>query len=623
MNTLKNIFLLLLAFSLPFNALHAQKKKKKAATTQKAKSSSKKAKSKKLVTKKKTVGKAKTAKAKTPSTVNRQPLTEKLPSLNATSAKVSKRNEADSKDTSLPTKEVTITSSFKPSLRNAAKVNFTAATPILDTSKLPLTYNIPSSNLFFNYQPVAIRPIALFVDTSSQWQNDAYVKAGFGNYASPYAEAAISFGDGKKTMFSLHGKHTSSKGKLDFQDFSKTGIDFLGTINTSANNEITAKAFWDNSTQYRYGYQPSTLVFTKDDLKAAYNNVGFEAGFQNKSPNNYGIIYHPQLRVNTFFDNRDGNEISLMAKLPVNKAFGRLFAFDLSGTADITTFKRQLVPSSVTIKNNLFYINPTVQFNTPNFKLNVGIQPTWDNQTFSVLPNISAEAKINEEKFVVQAGWIGYVNKNTFQSLVAFNPYIRQPDALFNTKVREQYAGFKGSAGKHFTYNARLSFLKMDNAALFVNDTVTTKTQEFKTVYEPSLSAIRLHGEIGYTEQEKFSFIASANYTQFTKLSVYDKAYGLLPLEINGALRWKVLNDLIVKSDVYFWDGPRYQTKSLQTGKLNPAMDVNLGAEFTVQPRLNVWLQLNNVLNNKYQRWNQYEVLGLQFLAGAVYHFGK
>ncbi|MDI9365528.1 MAG: hypothetical protein QM541_11295 [Flavobacterium sp.] len=573
MNKVANILLLIVAFTLTYSTVNAQKKKKKPSTVNRK-----------------------------PSTANRQPST------------------VDFKDTTAP-KEVTITSSFKPSLRNAAKVNFTAATPIIDTNKLPLSYNIPSSNLFFSYQPVAIKPVALFVDTSIDWHSDAYLKLGFGNFSSPYAEAGIAFGDGKQTMFSLHGKHTSSKGSLAFQDFSKTGINFLGSITTKKNNEITAKAYWDNSTQYRYGYQPSTLVFAKDDLRQAFNTVGIEIGLQNKEPNSFGITYHPQIKASTFFDNREGNEISLLAKLPINKSFGRLLALDVAATADISTFKRQLVPNAVTINNNLFYVNPTIQFKTPNLKLHVGVQPTWDNQSFWLLPNITAEAKISEEKFVVQAGWRGYVNKNTYQLLAGINPYITQPTSLLNTKLSEQYAGFKGSAGKHFTYNARISFLNMDNAALYVNDTTSAKTQEFKTVFEPVLKAIMLHGEIGYTDQEKFSFIASANYTQFTKLNTYDKAYGLLPLEINGALRWKVFKDLLVKADVFFWDGSSYQMQNLKSGKLNPAVDANIGTEFTVMPKLNVWLQLNNTFNNKYQRWNQYEALGLQVLGGIVYRF--
>ncbi len=594
MNKIANILLLIVAFTVSFSSVNAQKKKKKAKSA--------------TINRQSSTTKRKTASAK------------KLTNNKISTAADGQRSAVAVQDSSSP-REVTITSSFKPSLRNAAKINFTAATPIIDTNRLPLLYNIPSSSLFFSYQPVAIKPVALYVDTTIDWKNDAYIKLGIGNFSSPYTECAIAFGDGKQTMFSLHGKYTSSQGKLAFQDFSKTGIDFLGNITTKGNNEITTKAYWDNSVQYRYGYQPTTLVFTKDDLRQAFNTVGIELGLQNKLPNSFGITYHPQIKASTFFDNRSGNEISLLAKLPINKTFGRFLALDVSATADISSFKTQLVPNTLTISNNLFYVNPSIQFKTPNLKLNIGIQPTWDNQIFSLLPNVTAEAKINEEKFVLQAGWIGYVNKNTYQTLAGFNPYIQQPNALLNTKVSEQYAGFKGSAGKHFTYNAKISFLNMNNASLFINDTTLGHTQEFKAVFEPVLKAIKLHGEIGYTDQEKFTFIASANYTQFTKLNMYDKAYGLLPLEINGALQWKVFKDLMVKSDVFFWDGSHYQMQDLKSGKLNPAIDANIGTEFTVMPKLNVWLQLNNVFNNKYQRWNQYEALGLQVLGGVIYHF--
>ncbi|MEN9684917.1 MAG: hypothetical protein RLZZ28_703, partial [Bacteroidota bacterium] len=46
-------------------------------------------------------------------------------------------------DTSSP-KVVTITSAFKPFLMDAAKVNFTAASPVIDSSKMGVAYKIPS-----------------------------------------------------------------------------------------------------------------------------------------------------------------------------------------------------------------------------------------------------------------------------------------------------------------------------------------------------------------------------------------------------------------------------------------------------------------------------------------------
>jgi hypothetical protein len=63
-----------------------------------------------------------------------------------------------------------------------------------------VAYTIPSQNLFFLYQPVAIKPLALAVDSGYMWENDQYVKAGAGNFSTFYGEAAFSFGDGKNSI---------------------------------------------------------------------------------------------------------------------------------------------------------------------------------------------------------------------------------------------------------------------------------------------------------------------------------------------------------------------------------------------------------------------------------------
>ena len=55
------------------------------------------------------------------------------------------------KDT-LPNRTVVVTSAFKPTLKTTSKINFSAATPLPDSSKPVLRYDIPKQNLVFAYQ---------------------------------------------------------------------------------------------------------------------------------------------------------------------------------------------------------------------------------------------------------------------------------------------------------------------------------------------------------------------------------------------------------------------------------------------------------------------------------------
>jgi len=204
--------------------------------------------------------------------------------------------------------------------------------------------------------------------------------------------------------------------------------------------------------------------------------------------------------------------------------------------------------------------------------------------------------------------------------LTDINPWILQPNRLENTKIGEQYAGIRGAAGNHLTYRARLSFMRMNTQPLFPT-WVTGAGRFFDVFFEPQMDVVQLHGEIGYTLQEKLSLLGGVTYRQFTSLQTAEKAWGLLPLEVTGALRWKMFKDLQIKADVFLWDGSHYRDVNQATFKLDPAADLNIGAEFSVMPKLNLWVQLNNVLNNRYRRWHQYEVLGLNVLGGVVYSF--
>ncbi|TKK69740.1 hypothetical protein FC093_06515 [Ilyomonas limi] len=532
-------------------------------------------------------------------------------------ATTTRQAEKSSADTTIPSRTVTVTSSYKPELKPAAKVNFSAAAPPADSVLPTLQYNVPSQNLFFAYQPAALKPLAADIDTAMHWENSNYVKAGFGNYATPFLQAGLSFGDGNKSIVNVHAKYISSKGNMPFQQYSNADVDATGII-TNGVNEFTGKIFYNNRTRYQYGFQPDSLLFPKDDLRNRFNTFGAKVGMRNKTINSMGINYNPSLYIDGFTDGKNGNETNLILDAPVSKAFGDNFIFNFGITANLTGYKSD---SAGKINNNLVYLSPAVQYGANAFKIVAGITPSWDNKDFYLLPNFTAEAKINEEKFVLMAGWTGYYNKNSYESLSEFNPWLQQPKFLKSTRITEQYAGFKGSAGSHVTYNAKVSYLHLRNQPLFVNDTITGKS--FYMVNESDMKDIRLHGELGYTIQEKLSFLAGASINKYSNLTDNDKAYGLLPIDINGSLRWQVTKDVLFKSDVYFWDGPRYLTISKELRRLDPAFDLNAGAEVKLTGNFSAWLQFNNLFNNKYQRWNQYPVLGFNVLGGIIYSFGQ
>lgn len=513
------------------------------------------------------------------------------------------------------TRTVIITSAFKPSLQNAAKINFTAASNVVDSSRLPLTYKVPSSNLFFLYQPIPLKPLALPTDSPAVWKNTHRVKAGAGNLSSFMGEGLFSFGDGKHTITQIQTSFITAKGKRYAQQFSKFDLDVMSIINTKDQLEWTSQAQFNSTTRYRYGFLPATLNLPKDQLQLVYNALSLEIGMKNKQPTAAGILFHPVMQFHRFTNTNNAGENNLILKAPIQKSFGKMFGLMIAANADLAAYNAQ----GFKISNNLYSIEPSVLFNTPNVKLNLGIKPSWNNSAFNLLPNFTLSSRIPNTNFSVEAGFKGSFVKNSFRSLAQFNPWIGLPNDIRNTRTIEQYIGFSGSTSNHFSFNTKLALMQLQDQPLFVNQLGDGKA--FDILYT-NMNQFRLSGEVNYAFQEKLSFLASASYSHFSKLNPATDAFGLIPLETTAGLIWKPIGDLQVKGDVFYRSGPLYRDAfSLAAKRLSPAVDLNLGFEFGILPKLNLWLQMNNLLNNTYQRWNQYPVFGFNVMGGVVYSF--
>jgi hypothetical protein len=514
-------------------------------------------------------------------------------------------------------KRVRITSSFKPVLKEAAKVNLTAAPPATDTTRPRLQYNIPNQNLNLAFQPGSLRPLALQVDTGSQWSNESYVKAGFGNFSTPFAQVGLSVGDGKRAGLNLYGRHISSKGKIRYQDYSTTNLD-LNTFLQSGNIEWNARLGALQENYKKYGFEPKTLDFPEDSIRVRWQTWRGRVSFHNINRTALGISYSPELRIDAFSDGLSNSESNTYLHVPVQKTLGQKFAVDVALTASLSRYKPE---KKEEVNNNFFAVSPSLLYRTANINLNAGIRPAWDRNSSRLFPNVTAEIATSDQRFSFQAGWVGYFRNAGFQYMAGINPWIWAPQTVYNSGVEERYAGFKGSTGDHLSYSAKIGFNKITNQPLFTNDTIS-EGKSFMVINEPELKVFNFGGEVGYTIGETFSLVSNIQVNQY-KTRVAQKAWGLLPIEFRTALRLQVLKDLYVTTDLYTFDGPQFLRKDGSRGNLPSAMDLSAGLEFRIIKNLKLWAQFNNMLNKEYQRWNQYPVYGFNFLGGVVFSFAQ
>ncbi len=515
---------------------------------------------------------------------------------------------------------ITITSEFTPVLKESAKINITSSENLPELPKPQFRYNVPAQPVITDYNSATLFPLAVSIDTSALWRNSNFVKLGYGNLSTPYAEAGFSFGSGVQQAISLYGKHTQSKGSIDFQEFGKTYAEANGAFNLQQKHLLAAKLFFDRNSQYEYGFQNQDRPpYTAESLLRRYATFGGNVKLESIAANNANIRYKPQVSFYALNDNRSVSESGIKVDIPISKELIDYLYFNLGVTADISNVKSGNQNGS--INNGIFYVAPSLSYEKENLKAEAGATPSWDRGAFYLLPNISLEALLGN-RFTFIAGWKGHYNKTTYRSLTSFNPWIELPQDLLNNRVNEFYGGFKGSSGNHLTYKAKAAFQKLHNLPLFINDNIDERT--FSVINETSLSNLQIRGEVGYDNKETFSLTAGLTKNFFNSLKDNEKPYGHLPLELDASLRWRIIKNLFFTSDAFFWNGAHYlHPANNSTEKLSSAFDLNAGIEVNLIRNIGVWFQVNNLLNNKYQRWNHYPVLGTNFLGGVVFNFGK
>jgi hypothetical protein len=524
------------------------------------------------------------------------------------------------KDTLKKTSKVDINSAYRPVLRNAVKINFSATHVQADTAAPRLKYDIPAQNLFFAFQSIPTVAMALEQDTNLYLGLRNYVKAGYGNLATPYVSAGFSFGDGKKFLANVYADYISSKGKLLYQDYSRLNVKAAGSIFLPS-NEVYAVVDVNMQDNFLYGFDTALYKYSKKDVRQQFQDFSGKIGIRNTKTGEFGINYNPNLQVSSFTNVNKLTETSFILTAPVEKQFGEIFTFRLEAKADITAYTtKNLLPANVKFNNNVYQVSPALVFSTPRASIHAGITPTWDNGNFVWLPNVFAEAFIAEKVFAFQAGWVGRVSKNTYRNLSVVNPYLKTGTAQLNTKEIEYYGGIKGTLGKHFNFNAKAGYITYTNLPLFINDTATDG-KAFVISNESKINNFRVHGDVSYVNKEKFTVTAGITYNGYVGMKNNAKAWNTLPLEFTSSLRWWAFKQVLLKADFYAFSGSFYLDKGNVAKAFKPGSDLSAGIEFKINNTFSAWMDVNNILNNKYQRWHNYEVYGLNLLGGVRVNF--
>jgi hypothetical protein len=103
----------------------------------------------------------------------------------------------------------------------------------------------------------------------------------------------------------------------------------------------------------------------------------------------------------------------------------------------------------------------------------------------------------------------------------------------------------------------------------------------------------------------------------------YDHAWGMIPFEGNLHARYQPIKSLWLKTDYWTFAGIPVFSNTNSVKRSAIGNDLSIGAEYSINKRFSAWMDVNNIFNNKYQRWNNYPVYGFNVLGGLIYRWDK
>lgn len=514
--------------------------------------------------------------------------------------------------------EISITSSFKPSIVKSGKLAFQAEVPPKDTTSYRLSYPTLPIQFTTPMSSFLIKPLSFQSTEKQQDKEDVYAKLGFGNLSTPFASLGYTARK-EKEQFSANLDHISSKGKLEDQQYAHSTLN-LGYKNTISENRIARfYAGYDRQGYRLYGYDHGVNAnLPLADLRQNFNNFHLGASYDQLAGDNGSVTIMPEFRADFLTASREQSEFAFRLAFPISYKFNEKLNAGVAIDAQLASLKNGLQShqSAALVKVPLSF-----DYNPSSFNVKGSIIPALKSSKFILVPNLQIDYSLSETGVKLKVGVVNKLDINSLHKLYSVNPFLVSPDSITIFQQTDYYAGIDWLSAKGLQLKFNGGFTVFNDMPLFINGEGTGK--DMKVLNEKQLKAIQLGGEVNYTFTPEMEFRSSINLYAFQNQLSYSAAYGLLPLELKFALLWKPIKGLTTRVNADMWRGAISRSPGMPEKRLKDAADINLGVDYKLNKKWALWVDLNNIANIQYQRWNQYNSFGFNFIAGLRYSFTK
>lgn len=522
-------------------------------------------------------------------------------------------------DSVIKEQNLTFYQEYKPEVVKPVKKKLVPKLPEPDTIYPTFNYVVPDQQLYYHYRSIPLRPLALGLENEDD-NFDSYIAAGIGNIGSIFFDAGTAKIKSDHYQSTFHAKHLSQNERNGIRQQANTDVAYNGTYLLDKHDIFGGVNYKRNSVVH-YGGWGDTIIndVHKDSLFHRYNNFDIHLGFTNLEDEQTVFSYAPELKYGFFNDNRGALEHNVGIKVPLKYKITDHSIFRFTATGDFIKFDN----NTRNYWNNVVVLHPAFIYNGKHFDFNIGVKPTFGKEgKFYFLPDLKAKVNIVENGFTLHGGFVGHINANSFEALSAYNPYILNDYQHRQTRQLKGFLGFDAGLGSHITFGATVGYNHWTNFSQFMNQhDANTFGRNFAVVYDDTVKSYEIDAYFKYQLGEKVSLTGTGQWNFYHYKTNFEKVLHNPRVKMGGVIAVRPLKDLFLSANVTFWDGMYAMDALGSIDKMDAFIDLGIKGEYQVIKQLSLFLQLNNILNNQYQRWYLYDVYGINVLGGLKFKF--
>ncbi|MEQ9187885.1 MAG: hypothetical protein RLP15_09125 [Cryomorphaceae bacterium] len=563
--------------------------------------------------------------------------------------------------------------SYRPTVSDAKKLAESPSTIDTVLAKPEAQFAFETQQLQTTYKPDSIKAARMKGEPLSPLYR-SFVKGGVGNGINYLFDGhinALRSRDGALGI-EVHGKGTQGVlNELPSAPYNRWNTALSGK-RFLKKHQVTGSAGYDRERIQYYGYDYNDTLIApyyieyqdnEDVFRQVYTDIYANVGLKSFYTDSAKLNHSADVHYDYFFDRNAANQehnVRFDGRLS-RYLKGHLGSIDAMADMNAVNYMDEFYSYSYdTIaqqrSNVIVGLTPKFTSQTKKLRVEVGVNLQMSFQAnvtdLRLYPDLYAKYNLVKEIIIPYAGLNGGLKRNNLKNLTETNPFLWTGLTVLRVTDREYhaYGGFRGSVSKRFTYNLHAGQFRDRDAPLFVNYNASGYNPglnpfgvNYFIVEYDTITTFEFGGELTYRIGERLHVVGSGVFRKYTTQQEA-VAWQRPNFEVSATGIYQIQDKIVLRAGVHIL-GPQSakglkaydanDTESVDVQEYNgqlfsvtntaiaPIFDVNLGVEYRYTERLSGFLNMHNMVVQRYQRWNNYPVQRFNIMAGITYSFWK